>query len=132
MSITLGHPGLDSGTLSYMCDIIVLNSTFESHLGSLEQLFAALQSAGLTLKPSKLQFGKKEIEHLGHVISEKGISVSIDRIKTITQFPTPTCIKDLRSNLGLVNFARRFIKDYAGIPAPLVLLTGKDYVLKKR
>lgn len=132
MSLTLGHLGPDTGILSYMDDIIVLNSTFETHLASLEQLFAALQAAGLTLKPSKVQFGQKEIEYLGHVISAKGISVSTDRIQAITQLPTPTCIKDLRSVLGMVNFVRRFIKDYAEITAPLVLLTGKDFVLKSR
>ena len=54
-----------------MDDIICLNSTFEDHLKSLEQMFSALQAAGLTLKPTKLQFGQKEIEYLGHVISEK-------------------------------------------------------------
>ena len=61
MSMTLGHRGPDSGILSFMDDIIVLNSTFESHLVSLEQLFAALQAAGVTLKPSQLQFGQKLI-----------------------------------------------------------------------
>ena len=77
-----------------MDDIICLNSTFGAHLRSLEQMFSAL--AGLTLKPTKLQFGQKEIEYLGHVISEKGISISRDRIKAILALPEPECIKDNR------------------------------------
>ena len=32
----------------------------------------------------------------------------------------------------MVNFVRRFIKDYTEITAPLIRLTGKDFVLKKR
>ena len=71
MSVTFSHLGPESGILTYMDDIICLNSTFEAHLKSLEQMFSALQAAGLTLKPTKLQFGEKEIEYLGHVISEK-------------------------------------------------------------
>ena len=55
----------------YMDDIICLNSTFEAHLKSLGQMFSALQAAGLTLKPTRLQFGQKDIEYLGHVIVEK-------------------------------------------------------------
>ena len=91
MSVTFGHLGPQSGILTYMDDIICLNSTFEDHLKSLEQMFSALQAAGLTLKPTKLQFGQKEIEYLGHVISEKGISISADRIKAILALPEPEC-----------------------------------------
>ena len=62
MSVTFGHLGPESGILTYMDGIVFLNSTFEAHLKSLEQMFSALQAAGLTLKPTKLQFGQKEIE----------------------------------------------------------------------
>ena len=52
-------------------------------------MFSALHAAGLTLKPTKLQFGQKENEYLGHVISEKGISISTDRVKAILTLPEP-------------------------------------------
>lgn len=93
---TVGHLGADSGILSYRGDIIVFHPTFETHLTSLEQLFAGFQAAGLTLKPSKVQLGQKEIEYLGHAISAKYISVSTERITAIGQLPTPKCTKDLR------------------------------------
>ena len=132
MSIALGHLGPDSGVLSYMDDLICINRTFENHLVSLEKMFAALQAAGLTLKPSKIQFGRKEVDYLGHVISAKGISVSTDRIDVIRDLPTPKCIKDLRSVLGMANFVRRFVKDYADLTAPLVDLTRKDFVKPRK
>ena len=89
-------------------------------------MFSALQAAGLTLKPTKLQFGHKEIEYLGHVISEKGISISTDRVKAIIALPEPECIEDNRGFLGTINYVRRFIDGYAEITAPLVELTRKD------
>ena len=70
MSVTFGHLGPQLGILTHMDDIICPSSTFEDHLKSLEQMFSALQAAGLTWKPSKLQFGQKRIEYVGHVISE--------------------------------------------------------------
>ena len=130
MSVTFSHLGPESGILTYMDDILCLNSMFEAHLKSLEQMFSALQAAGLTLKPTKLQFGQKEIEYLGHVISEKGISISADRIKAILALPEPECIKDNRGFLGTLNYVRRFIDGYAEITAPLVELTRKDFVKK--
>ena len=130
MSVTLGHRGPESGTLTYMDDIICLDSTFEAHLKCLEQMFSALQAAGLTLKVTKLQFGQKEIEYLGDVISEKGISISADRVQAILALPQPECIKDNRGFLGTLNYVRRCIDGYAEITAPLVELTRKDYVKK--
>ena len=131
MSMALGHIGPDYGILCYMDDLICLSSTFDEHLKSLERTFAALQAAGLTLKPSKIRFGPKQVSYLGHVISADGISVGQDRIQAINDLPTPTCIKDLRSVLGMVNFVRRFIKDYADITAPLVDLTRKTFTTKR-
>ena len=127
MSLALGHLGPDSGILSYMDDLICINHTFESHLVSLEKMFAALHAAGLTLKPSKIQFGQKEVNYLGHVISAKGISVSTDRTNAIHDLPTPKSIKDLRSVLGMANFVPRFVKDYSDLTAPLVELTRKSF-----
>ncbi|CAB1105069.1 unnamed protein product [Ectocarpus sp. CCAP 1310/34] len=126
---TLGHiPEL----LIYMDDFCVLSATFENHMKSLESMFVALQAAGLTLKPSKISFGPKSIEYLGHIISAEGISVGKDRIKAVQNLPTPRCLKDLRSVLGVVNFVRRFIPDYAEITNPLVELTRKEYATKSR
>ena len=56
-------------------------------------MFSALQAAGF--EPTKLEFGQQEIEYLGHVISEKGISISPDRIKAILALPEPECILSL-------------------------------------
>ena len=86
---TLGHfPGL----LIFMDDRCVLSTTWEKHLKSLESIFAALHTAGLTLKPSKQAFGHKSVAQLCHNISAEGVAVGEDRI-----IATPTCIKDLRS-----------------------------------
>ena len=69
-------------------------------------MFSALQAAGVTLKPTKLQFSKNEIGCLGHAISEKGISISADRIKAILALPEPEYIIDNRGFLGTVTGSR--------------------------
>ena len=95
-------------------------------------MFVALQAAGLTLKPYKLAFGPKSVAYLCHVISAEGVAVGEDRIKTIQELPTPTCIKDLRSVVGVMNLVRRFVPNYAEISAPLVDLTRKDFAARPR
>ena len=110
MSVTFGHLGPESGILTYMDDILCLNSTFDGHLKSLDQMFSALQAAGLTLNPTRLQSVQKEIEYLGYVISEKGISISADRIKPLLALHEPGCIKDNRGFLGTLNYVRPFYR----------------------
>ena len=72
--------------------------------------FKALQAAGLTIKPSKVQFGPREGKYLGHILTADGIRIGEDRIKAIVDLPTPKTIKQLRSVLGMVNFVRKFIR----------------------
>ena len=40
-------------------------------------------------------------------------------------WPTPTCVQDVRSFLGLCNFYQRFVPEYATISAPLTDLEKK-------
>ena len=61
MSLALGDTGSANGLLCYMDDLIACSSTWEAYLLLLEGMFSALQAAGLTLKPSKLQFGSKQV-----------------------------------------------------------------------
>ena len=98
MALAFAHFGPKSGLLVYMDDLICCSSTWEGHLTLLENTFKTLQAAGLTLKPSKVQFGPKEVKYLGHILSSDGIRLGDDRIQAILDLPTPTNnIKELRS-----------------------------------
>ena len=66
-----------------MDDVIACSATWEAHLRLLEDMFRALQAAGLTLKPPKIHFRSKEVHYLGHVLSTNGIRMGEDRIKAI-------------------------------------------------
>ena len=108
-----------------MYDVIACSATWETHLRFLEDVFRALQTADMTLKPSKIHFGSKEVQYLGHVLSANGIRMGEDRVKAIIVLKTPTTIKGLRSVLGAINFVRKFIPNLAIIIEPLVALTRK-------
>ena len=63
ISLALGDTASANGILCYMDGSIACSSTWEAHLLLLERMFSALQTAGLTLKPSKLQFGSKQVKY---------------------------------------------------------------------
>ena len=65
----------------------------------------------LTLK-SVLGVRQASIFYLGHEISNEGIRVSKEKITSITKWPVPQNVKELRSFLGLASYYRKFVKQY--------------------
>ena len=63
---------------------------------------------------------------MGHVLSADGIRPNPDKILALQQIASPTDVKSLQSFLGLANWFRRFIKDFAAISDPLTKLLHKD------
>ena len=114
--------------LCYIDDIIIFSNTFNEHIDRLNIVFERLIKTGLKLRLDKCRFFEDEILFLGHVVSEKGIRPSEDKIEAVKSYPVPGCVTDLRSYLGLVGYYRRFIQDFAKIAHPLHQLLKKDVV----
>ena len=112
--------------LIYLDDILVFSETFDDHLSHLEQIFSRLRQANLKLKPSKCDFVAKEIKYLGHIISKHGVRTNPDKTKAVSTFPVPKTQKDVRSFLGMCNYYRKFVKDYANLASPLNNLLRKE------
>ncbi len=49
---------------------------------------------------------EKQIEYLGHIISEKGIEVDPKKISAVTEWEPPPTVKQVQSFLGLCNYYR--------------------------
>ncbi|KAG0153712.1 hypothetical protein PDIDSM_2367 [Penicillium digitatum] len=86
----------------------------------------APREAGLFAKLSKCEFCVSETKFLGTIIGEDGIRMDPDKIETIVNWKTPTCLTDVQAFIGFGNFYRRFIRDFSKVIAPLVRLTKKD------
>ena len=54
-----------------------------------------LREHQLYAKPRKCDFYRDRIQHLGHIISEEGISVDLENIDAIMNWPTPRNVTDL-------------------------------------
>ena len=112
--------------LIYLDVIIVTGKTFEEMLQNLDSVFQKLSEAGLKLKPRKCHLFKQKVEFLGHIVSEKGVATDPKKTECIRSWPTPTCVKEVRSFLGLCSYYRRFIENFSQIAKPLHRLTEKN------
>ena len=111
--------------LVYLDDIIVFGRTFEEQLERLEEVFKRLRSANLKLKPSKCFLCQHSVEFLGHVVSEKGLTMQSSKIDAINDWTSCRDVSEVRAFMGLSSYYRRFVKDFSSIAAPLYGLTQK-------
>ena len=114
--------------LVYIDDVIIFAPSLEEHLSRLQLVFERFRQANLKLKPSKCHFAETSVNFLGFVVSANGISPDPDKIFAVQSFPRPKSVKDVRSFLGLANYYRRFVHNFAKISSPLNRLTRKDIV----
>lgn len=103
----------------YLDDIIIVTETFEQHLEVLEKVAKKLAYANLTISTTKSKFCYRRLKYLGHIIDESGIALDKSRIDAISNFPRPTCIREVQRLLGLAGWNRRFIKDFSRLTAPI-------------
>ena len=76
--------------LIYLDDVIIYGKNFDEMIRNLSLVFDRLSSAGLKLKPRKCRLFAREVEYLGHVVSEKGISTAPKKIEAVKTWPEPT------------------------------------------
>jgi hypothetical protein len=69
--------------LIYLDDIIIFSATFDDHLKRLQQVFERLRQAGITLKPNKCSFAQRQVQYLGHIVSNEGISVDPSKVDKV-------------------------------------------------
>jgi len=70
----------------------------------------------------------REVGFLGVVIGTEGIKIEQEKIKTVLYWPISSGIKDVQKFLGLANYYRWFVKDFAFITRSLHDLVKKAKV----
>ena len=116
----------DNFCIVYMDDLLVFSESKEEHLKHLEIIFEKFRNADLKLKLSKCQFWKKEIEYLGHLVSQEGIKVMPDKINTVLRIKPPSNVKEAKSVLGIMGYVASFIPMYSEVVRHINRLTRKN------
>ncbi|GBM13864.1 Transposon Tf2-9 polyprotein [Araneus ventricosus] len=110
----------------FLDDIIIAADSLCELKVTLQQVFDRLIKFNLTLDPAKLQLCKPEITYLGFDLNANGFYPSEQNVNKVTNFPRPKNLKQVQMFLGMLNYFRGLIYDYAGIVEPLVKLTKKN------
>ena len=110
------------GVEAYVDNILLHTATMEEHIKLLTVVFHELRAHRLTLRADKCEIAFSEINFLGFCINEYTIRPCEENVVKLLKFPAPTTKKKLQQFLGLANFNRRFIRQYASVTKPLTTL----------
>jgi len=97
----------------FVDDVLVGTETEEEHNKIVEEILRRLEENDLYIKLEKCVWKVRKIGFLGVVIEPKGIEIEEEKVNRVLSWPEPKNVKDIRKFLGLANYYRRFIKDFA-------------------
>ena len=112
---------------SYVDDVLLHTVTWEQQLCAMHDFFVRVCNAGLTLKPSKCHIGYDAVPYLGHKVGTGHLEPKAELVEKIAKVQRPKTKSELRSFMGLMNYYRQFIPNFATIAEVLTELTKKGY-----
>jgi hypothetical protein len=106
--------------------VVVYARSLVEHDTKLREVFSRFRKNNLKLQPDKCEFLRKEVNYLGHLITEEGFRPDPAKVETIERFPRPENVKQLKGFLGMAGYYRKFIPRFSKIAASLHALLKKD------
>jgi len=111
---------------TFINDILVATDIEKGHDELVEEVLKRLEENDLFVKLEKYKWKVREVEFLGVVISPKKIEMQREKVEGVLNWLASRNIKEVQKFLGLANYYRRFIKDFAKIAVPLHVLVRKE------
>ena len=98
---------------AFVDNMLVGTETEEGHDKIVEKVLKRLKENDLYVKPEKYVWKVRKIGFLGVVIGPNGIEIEEEKVDGVLSWLKPKNVKNIRKFLGLANYYRRFIKDFA-------------------
>ena len=106
----------------FMDDLCIHSNERMKHIEHLKKIFEKCQVYSICLNLEKCKFMVRQGKVLGHIVSKKGISTDMDKVKVIVELPRPITAKGVQCFMGHCGYYKWFIFMYAVIAKPLYAL----------
>ena len=117
-------------SVNWMDDICIPGDVFDTKLLNLQCFFDCCHNRNLSLSPSKTKLFFTDVLFAGAMVGPQGIQPNLDKVGAVVNWPAPETVQQLMGFLGLTNYFRCLIPNYARIAAPLSNLT-RDVKIKQ-
>jgi len=98
---------------TFVDNVLVGTENEEGHNEIVEEILRRLEKNNLYVKLEKCMWKVRNIGFLGVVIGPNGIEIEKEKVDGVLSWLEPKNVKDIRKFLGLANYYRSFIKDFA-------------------
>ena len=112
--------------VAFVDDMSVGTEIKEEYNEIVEEVLKRLKEKDLYIKPEKYIWKVRKIRFLEVVIEPNKIEMEKKKVNRVLSWLEPKNVKDIRKFLGLANYYKRFIKDFAQIARPMNMLIRKD------
>ena len=92
----------------------------------MKEVLRRLEKNNLYVKPEKCAWKVQKVNFLEVVMDQGKIEIEKDKVSRVLNWPAPRTVRDIRKFLGLTNYYRQFVKDFAKIARPLNSLMRKE------
>jgi len=114
-----------NGVLIYLDDILIHAATEDEFVRLFCDVIDRLEKYGACLKLSKGEIARRRFDYLGHSFTNGTRSPLLKRVEVLQNVADATCVKDVQSILGMFNFYRLYIPNFADKAKPLTTLLKK-------
>ena len=80
---------------AYLDDILVYSNSMAEHISHVRKVLDKLLEVGLFLDINKCDFYVREVKYLGLIITTDGLKMELKKVRTIKDWKTPRCVKDV-------------------------------------
>ena len=117
---------INKGNVVIFIDNVLVGTEIEKEYDEIIKILKRLKENNLYVKPEKCMQKVKKIRFLGVVIRPNGIEIEKKKVNGVLSWSKPKNVKDIRRFLGLANYYRRFIKNFAQVARPINMLMRKN------
>ena len=110
----------------FIDDVIVATETEERHNVIVEEVLRRLEENDLFVKPEKCMWKVREVGFLGVIIGKDRVRMEREKVQGVVEWLVPKDVKNVQKFLGLANYYRWFVKDFAKIARPLHEMMRKE------
>jgi len=107
----------------FVDNVLVGTETEEEHDEIVEEILRRLKENNLYIKLEKSVWKARKIGFLRVIIGPNGIEMEAEKVEGVLSWPQLKNMKDVRKFLGLANYYRRFIKNFARVARLMNVLT---------
>lgn len=100
-------------------DILVWGEAIDEHDSRVQQMLQRCREMNFKLKKSKVEFRVPEARYVGHLITNSGIKVDLEKVRAMVDMPAPKNVSGVERILGVVQYVAKFNPNLSDVTASL-------------